>query len=84
MLQKYCRIQYSQQSIIFKFQSALFVNKSTVKWSEQRNKFLLMCSGTSLKRRLIHSLLMLDQKEGNAKTVFFHRQALIFFCGGGV
>ncbi len=49
---------------------ALFVNESAVKLNEQRTKFLLMRSGSSLKLNFIHSFLMLGSEERQCKHCF--------------
>ncbi len=49
---------------------ALFVNECTVKWSEQRTKFLLTRSGTSFKIKFIHSFLMLGSEGRQCKYCF--------------
>ncbi len=77
------RIQYSQHSIVFYFQSfwnscveLCLVCKSVVKWSEIRNKFSLTQSGTSLKIKFIHCFLMLESKGRQCKHC--HSLALHF------
>ncbi len=59
---------------------ALFVNKSTVKWSEQRTKFLLMRSGSSLKIKFIHSFLTLRSEGRQCKDCFSTSWHCIEFC----
>ncbi len=50
---------------------ALFLNESTVKWSEQKTKFLLTWSGSSLKIKLIHSFLTLGSERRQHKHCFY-------------
>ncbi len=58
-----CRIQYRHAASSFSFnifenptsKCALFVDDYVVKWSEQRTKFLLTRSGTSLKIKQKHN-----------------------------
>ncbi len=55
----------------------LFVNESTVKWSEQRT-ILLTWSGSSLKIKFIHSFLTLESEGRQHKHCFsttWHRTA---------
>jgi len=49
----------------------LFINESAVKWSEQTNSVLLTRSGTSLKIKLIHALLMLGSRGRPCKDCAF-------------
>ncbi len=59
-----------------KWNCALFVNESAVKWSEQRTEFLLMWSGTSLKIKFIHSFLTLGSEGRHCTDCFSINLAL--------
>ncbi len=65
-------IQYIRHTIVFYFvfnniNCAFFVNESVVKLSEQRTKFLLTQSWSSLKVKLIYSFLMLGSERRQCK-----------------
>ncbi len=49
---------------------ASFVNESSVKWNEQKSKFLLTWSGSSLKVKFTHSFLTLGSEGRQCKHCF--------------